>query len=334
MTKLIIQIPCYNEEKTLPQTLNDLPKAIPGVDKVEILVIDDGSTDGTVRVAQEMGVDHILKLPWHMGLARAFMAGLEEALRLGADIIVNTDADNQYPGKYIPLLIEPILRGEAEIVVGDREVTKVPHFPALKRFLQSFGSKIVGMAAGMKIPDATSGFRALSRQAALKTIVLSEYSYTLETLIQAGAQKIPVKYIPIETNPPSRPSRLMRSISQYLAHSFSTILRIYTMYRPLKVFLLMGSLSIGGGVLLGLRFLYFYLIGRGSGHIQSLILAAILSIVGFQICLIGLLADLVGFNRRLLEELVFKVRKLELEIQELKEKSDGIQRQANPGSGR
>ncbi len=334
MTKLIIQIPCYNEEKTLPQTLKDLPRAIPGVDKIEVLVIDDGSTDGTVKVAQEMGVDHILKLPWHMGLARAFIAGLEEALRLGADIIVNTDADNQYPGKYIPLLIEPILRGEAEIVVGDREVTKVPHFSLFKRFLQSFGSKVVGMAAGMNIPDATSGFRAMSRQAALRTLVLSEYSYTLETLIQAGAQKIPVKYIPIETNPPSRPSRLMRSVMQYLAHSFSTILRIYTMYRPLKVFLLIGSLSISGGVLLGLRFLYFYFTGRGSGHVQSLILAAILSIVGFQICLIGLLADLVGFNRKLLEELVFKVRKLELEIQHLKEREHGIQRQADSGSGR
>jgi len=334
MTKLIIQIPCYNEEKTLPQTLKDLPRAIPGVDKIEVLVIDDGSTDGTVKVAQEMGVDHILKLPWHMGLAKAFIAGLEEALRLGADIIVNTDADNQYPGKYIPLLIEPILRGEAEIVVGDREVTKVPHFSLFKRFLQSFGSKVVGMAAGMNIPDATSGFRAMSRQAALRTLVLSEYSYTLETLIQAGAQKIPVKYIPIETNPPSRPSRLMRSVMQYLAHSFSTILRIYTMYRPLKVFLLIGSLSISGGVLLGLRFLYFYFTGRGSGHVQSLILAAILSIVGFQICLIGLLADLVGFNRKLLEELVFKVRKLELEIQHLKEREHGIQRQADSGSGR
>ncbi|MCS7285524.1 MAG: glycosyltransferase family 2 protein [Anaerolineae bacterium] len=325
MVKLIIQIPCYNEEKNLPQTLKDIPRSIPGVDRVEILVVDDGSTDGTVRVAQEMGVDHILKLPGHMGLAKAFKAGIEEALRLGADIIVNTDADNQYPGKYIPLLVEPILRGEAEIVVGDRGVTKVPHFSPLKRLLQNFGSTVVGLAAGMKIPDATSGFRAMTRRAALHTIVVSEYSYTLETLIQAGVQKIPVKYIPIETNPPMRPSRLIKSIPQYLAISFSTILRIYTMYRPLKVFLLLGTLSIMGGVAIGIRFLYFYFTGRGAGHIQSLILAAILSIVGFQICLIGLLADLVGFNRKLLEEILFKVRKLELEIEHLREeKGNGV----------
>lgn len=325
MVKLIIQIPCYNEEKSLPYTLRDLPRTIPGIDRVEILVIDDGSTDGTIKVAQEMGVDHILKLPYHMGLAKAFMAGIEEALRLGADIIVNTDADNQYPGKYIPMLVEPILRGEAEIVVGDRVVTKVPHFSPLKRFLQSFGSKVMGLVAGMKIPDATSGFRAMSRNAAFRTLVLSEYSYTLETLIQAGAQKIPVKFIPIGTNPPLRPSRLMKSIFHYLTQSFLTILRIYTMYRPLQVFLLLGSLSLMGGVALGLRFLYFFFTGRGAGHVQSLILAAILSIVGFQICLIGLLADLIGFNRKLLEELVFKVRKMELELERLKEGKDGVQ---------
>ncbi len=334
MTRLIIQIPCYNEEENLPRTLKEIPRSIPGVDRVEILVVDDGSTDGTVKVAREMGVDHILKLPYHMGLAKAFKAGLEEALRLGADIIVNTDADNQYPGRYIPMLVEPILRGEAEIVVGDRGVARVPHFSLIKRFLQFFGSKVVGMAAGMEIPDATSGFRAMSRYAALQTIVLSEYSYTLETLIQAGVQKIPVKYIPIEPNPPVRPSRLIRSIPHYLALSFSTILRIYTMYRPLKVFLFWGSLSIAGGVALGLRFVYFYLTGRGTGHIQSLILAAILSIVGFQICLIGLLADLVGFNRKLLEELLLKVRKMEMELESLRrEGRDGVQEQADPRGG-
>ncbi len=335
MAKVIVQIPCYNEEKNLPQTLKEIPRSIPGVDRVEILVIDDGSTDGTAKVAQEMGVDHILRLPYHMGLARAFKAGLEEALRLGADIIVNTDADNQYPGRYIPMLVEPILRGEAEIVVGDRRVTRVPHFSPVKRFLQFFGSKMVGLAAGMEIPDATSGFRAMSRHAALQTIVVSEYSYTLETLIQAGAHKIPVKYIPIEPNPPVRPSRLMRSIPHYVALSSSTILRIYTMYRPLKVFLFWGGLSIAGGVALGLRFLYFYFTGRGAGHIQSLILAAILSIVGFQICLIGLLADLVGFNRKLLEELLLRVRKLELEFERRQEeRGDGIQEQTHPGGGR
>lgn len=331
MAKVVIQIPCYNEEKNLPQTLKDIPKSIPGVDRVEILVVDDGSTDGTVKVAQEMGVEHVIRLPYHMGLAKAFKVGLEEALRLGADIIVNTDADNQYPGKYIPLLVEPILRGEAEIVIGDRGVTKVQHFSLIKRFLQFFGSKIVGLAAGIEIPDATSGFRAMSRRAALHTIVVSEYSYTLETLIQAGAQKIPVKYIPIEPNPPVRPSRLIRSIPHYIALSFATILRVYTMYRPLKVFLFWGSLSIAGGVALGIRFLYFYFTGRGAGHIQSLILAAILSIVGFQICLIGLLADLVGFNRKLLEELLFKVRKLELEFERLwEERRNGIQEQTDP----
>lgn len=321
MKKLIIQIPCYNEESTLPQTLADLPRSLPGIDRIEVLVIDDGSTDRTAEVARECGVDHILRLPGHIGLARAFVAGLEKAVSLGADIIVNTDADNQYRGEDIGRLIEPILRGEADIVVGDRGVAKVAHFSPLKRFLQTFGSKVMELATGLSIPDATSGFRALTRDAALRTIVLSEYSYTLETLIQAGAHKMSVKYIPIQPNPPRRPSRLMRNIPEYLVNSAATIIRAYTMYRPLRVFLALGILMLLGGFGLGVRFLYFYFTGRGVGHIQSLILAAILLIVGFQVCLIGLLADLVGFNRRLLEEVMYRVRRLEL--QESREQDGG-----------
>ena len=311
--KLIIQIPCYNEEETLPQTLADLPKSLPGIDEIEVLVIDDGSTDRTVEVAREWGVEHILQLRRHTGLAGAFIAGLEKAVSLGADIIVNTDADNQYRGEDIIRLVEPIVRGEADIVVGDRGVAKVAHFSSLKRFLQTLGSKVMELATGLYIPDATSGFRALSRDAALRTIVLSEYSYTLETLIQAGARKMAVKYIPIQTNPPRRPSRLMRNITEYVVNSTATIIRTYTMYRPLRVFLGLGTVFLLGGLALGVRFLYFYFTGRGAGHVQSLILAAILLIVGFQICLIGLLADLVGFNRRLLEEVMYRMRRLELQ---------------------
>jgi len=248
-----------------------------------------------------------------MGLARAFVAGLEAALTLGADIIVNTDADNQYRGEDIERLIRPILEGQADIVVGDRGVATVAHFSPLKRFLQRLGSWVVGVASGVSIPDATSGFRALTREAALRTIVLSEYSYTLETLIQAGARRMAIAYVPIRVNPQTRPSRLIRSLPEYIFNSAATIIRIYTMYRPLRVFLSLGMLMIVGGVALGLRFLYFYFVDGGAGHIQSLILAAILTIVGFQVCLIGLMADLVGFNRKMLEELLYRMRRLELE---------------------
>ncbi len=311
--KLIIQIPAYNEESTLPQTLRDLPRSLPGVDRVEVLVVDDGSTDRTAQVAREAGADHVVQLKQNQGLATAFSVGLETALRLGADIIVNTDADNQYRGEDIARLVRPIVDGQADIVVGDRGVAALEHFSPLKRWLQKWGSWVVGRAAGIPIPDATSGFRALSREAALRLTVLSDYTYTLETLIQAGARKMRVVYVPVRTNPQTRPSRLIRSIPSFLALSAVTIVRFYTMYRPLRVFTAVGGVLIAGGLALGLRFLYFYLQSRGSGHVQSLILAAILTIVGFQVCLIGLVADLIQMNRRMLEEILYRVRRVEWE---------------------
>jgi glycosyltransferase involved in cell wall biosynthesis len=311
--KLIIQIPCYNEEETLPQTLQDLPRALPGVDQVEWLVIDDGSTDQTAEVAKAHGVHHVIRLRQNQGLARAFLVGLEEGLRRGADIVVNTDADNQYRGEDIERLVAPILSGQAEIVVGDRGVATLALFPPPKRWLQRLGSWVVQRAAGVRIPDATSGFRAISREAALRLTVLSEYTYTLETLIQAGARRMTVVFIPILPNPQTRQSRLIRSVPSFLILSAVTIVRFYTMYRPLRVFGTVGGLFLTGGIALGLRFLYFYVGGTGSGHVQSLILAAILAIIGFQLLLIGLLADLVRLNRKMLEETLYRLRRSDAE---------------------
>ena len=314
--KLIIQIPAYNEASTLPQTLRDLPRSLPGVDAVEVLVVDDGSTDRTAQVARELGVHHVVRLQQHQGLAAAFTTGLETALQRGADIIVNTDADNQYAGEDIARLVQPILEGKADIVVGDRGVATLEHFSPVKRLLQKWGSWVVGRAAGIPIPDATSGFRAFTREAALRLTVLGEYTYTLETLIQAGARSMTVVYVPIRTNPQTRPSRLIRSITSFVALSAVTIVRFYTMYRPLRVFMTLGGILIAGGVALGLRFLSFFLLNRGAGHVQSLILAAILTIVGFQVCLIGLVADLIQMNRKMLEEILYRVRKMELQAGE------------------
>ena len=310
--KLIIQIPCHNEAETLPQTLGSLPRTLPGVDVIEILIIDNASTDGTTDVARKLGVNHILHVPVK-GLARTFTTGLEACLKHGADIIVNTDADNQYHAGDIEKMIAPILAGQADLVVGDRGVGTLAAFSPAKRVLQRLGSWVLGRAAGMEVPDATSGFRALSREVALRTIVLSQYSYTLETLIQAGAGRMRVMHVPIRTNPPTRPSRLMRGILDYLAHSSVTILRVYTMYRPLRLFTWIGGIMVFFGTLLGARYLYFLAIGQSGGHVQSLILAAILLIVGFQVFLIGLVADLIGFNRQILEELMYRVRRMELD---------------------
>ncbi|HLE16137.1 MAG TPA: glycosyltransferase family 2 protein [Anaerolineales bacterium] len=311
--KLIIQIPCYNEEQNILQTVQALPTRLPGVDTLEYLVVDDGSQDHTIEAARQAGVHHILQLHRHLGLAAAFMAGLENSLKLGADIIVNTDADNQYNAEDIQHLVNPILAGRADIVVGDRGVAKLASFSPLKRLLQRLGSWVIGRASGLDTPDATSGFRAISREAAMRTLVLSDYSYTLETLIQAGAHRMAIEYIPVRTNAQTRPSRLMRSMPDYLANSGATILRSYTMYRPLRVFSILSLVLISGGLVLSLRFLYFYLIGQGSGHIQSVILAAVLLIVGFQVFLIGLVADLIGFNRKILEDLLYRLRRIELE---------------------
>ena len=311
--KLIIQIPCYNEEATLPETLRDLPESLPGVDEIEVLVVDDGSCDGTAEVAEALGVDHVIRLKRNQGLAYAFTAGLNTALRAGAEIIVNTDADNQYRGEEIERLIQPLLDGEADIAVGDRGVAALEHFSPLKRRLQRWGSWVVERVAGIPIPDATSGFRAFTRDAALRLTVLSDYTYTLETLIQAGARRMAVTYVPVRTNPETRQSRLIGSVPSFLAVSAITILRFFAMYRPLRLFLGLGALLIGGGVVIGVRFLYYFLAGAGTGKVQSLILAAILTIVGFQVCMIGLMADLVRLNRKMLEETVFRVRRLEID---------------------
>ena len=309
--KLIIQIPCYNEAEVLPATIQALPRELPGIDCIELLVVNDGSQDATVEAARAAGVQHVVSLPGHLGLAAAFAAGLDASLKQGADLIVNTDADNQYNAEDIMQLVAPILAGRAQIVVGDRGVATLEIFTPVKRWLQRLGSWVVGKVSGMNIPDATSGFRALSREAALRTLVVSEYSYTLETLIQAGSQRLPVEFVKIRTNPQTRPSRLMRSIPHYLRNSSTTIIRSYTMYRPLRVFSWLGSTFLLGGLALGLRFIYFFILGQGGGHIQSVILAAVLFIVGFQVLLIGLLADLIGFNRKILEELLYRLRRLE-----------------------
>jgi glycosyltransferase involved in cell wall biosynthesis len=311
--KLIIQIPCYNEARVLPQTVHSLPRQIPGIDLIEYLVVDDGSEDDTVLAAEEAGVHHIICQPGHRGLANAFITGLEASLKLGADIIVNTDADNQYQSDDIQRLIEPILAKRAQLVVGDRGIASLTGFSPAKRLLQRLGSWVIGMASGVSTPDATSGFRAINREAALRTLVLSQYSYTLETLIQAGARQISVEYVPVRTNPATRPSRLMRSIPHYLINSTTTILRSYTMYRPLRVFFALGGLMILLGLGGSLRYLYFYLNGQGGGHVQSVILSAVLLIVGFQVLLIGLVADLIGFTRKIQEESLYRLRKIELE---------------------
>lgn len=306
--KLIIQIPCFNEAETLAHTIGQLPRSIPGVDQVDVLVIDDFSSDATADVAQAAGADHLVRLNHRTGLAGAFAAGLDACLKLGADLIVNTDADNQYEAGDIPRLVAPLLRGEAELVIGDRGVATLPVFSPIKRRLQVFGSRVVSGAAGQNVPDVTSGFRAMTREVALRTMVLSKYSYTLETLIQAGDRRFRVTSVPIRTNPPTRPSRLMRGIGDYLTNSSVTILRSYTLYRPLRVFFYVGGVLLALGSILLIRFLYFYFNGQGGGHVQSVIVAAVFLIVGFQTWLIGLVADLIAFNRKILEEVLYRLR--------------------------
>jgi len=314
--KLIIQIPCYNEETELERTIADLPHELPGIDAIEVLVIDDGSTDATADVARRAGAHYLLRMPVHLGLARAFSAGLDAALKLGADVIVNTDADRQYPGDQIRPLIRPILAGEADMVIGDRAPHRLAHFGWVKRRLQRVGSWAVRQLSGTQVPDAASGFRAFSRRAALKLNVLTNFTYTLETIIQAGKKYIPITHVPIRTNPETRPSRLFASVLTYLRHSASTMVRIYAMYEPLRVFGALGALAIGAGILIGMRFVVDYLYYGGEGHIQSLILASVLLIIGFQTMLIGLLADLIAGSRALVEDTLFRVRELELRLGE------------------
>jgi glycosyltransferase involved in cell wall biosynthesis len=309
--KLIVQIPAYNEETSIAQTLRDIPKKIDGISAIETLVIDDGSTDETVAAAKKAGATHVLQLKTHRGLSAAFIAGIDSALRLGADIIVNTDADNQYNGADIARLVSPIVRGSAEVVIGDREVAKSPHMSPFKRMLQRLGSWSVGLASGVRVGDATSGFRAFSREAAMQINVFNPFTYTLETIIQSGNRNLGVQSVPVRTNPPSRPSRLYRGVGTYLRKSIATIFRIYTLYKPLKTFFLIGSLLLLAGAAIGGRFLWFFFEGDRGGHIQSLILAAVFLIVGFQTLLIGLVADLISVNRRLSEEVLIRLRKNE-----------------------
>ena len=309
--KLIIQIPCFNEEHTLPQTVADIPRQIQGVDQVEILVIDDGSTDRTVDVAKAIGVDYVVCNKHNLGLARTFRRGIDESLRRGADIIVNTDGDNQYCGADISKLVEPILAGRADMVIGDRRTEQIEHFSKGKKLMQRLGSGVVRKLAGIAVPDTVSGFRAFSRDVAIQINIVSPYSYTIETVIQAGKRDIAVESIPVRTNPMTRESRLFRSIPSFIGRQMATILRMYAMYQPLRVFFLIGTVLIAAGMLPILRFLYFYLVGAGDGHLQSLVLGGVLVLMGYVAYIAGLLADLISFNRQLTEMTLERVKRIE-----------------------
>lgn len=309
--KLIIQIPCYNEAETLEIALNELPKHIEGVDEIEYLVINDGSSDDTERVALDWGVHYIVHFKRNLGLAKGFLAGIDLALRHGADIIVNTDADNQYCGADIEKLIGPILERKADIVIGERPIDDNAEFSFLKKKLQRFGSYVVRLASKTDIPDAPSGFRAYSRKAAMRVNVHNEYTYTLETIVQAGRNKMAITSVPVNTNPELRKSRLMNSIFDYVKKSMLTILRAVLMYRPLRIFTLLGMTAMAGGVAIGVRFLIFFFRGNGGGHTQSLILAAMLIIIGSQTFVTGLQADIISANRKILEDIQYRIKKLE-----------------------
>lgn len=304
--KLIIQIPCFNEEGTLHVALKELPREVPGFSSVEWLVIDDGSNDATVQVAKNCGVDHIVRHTGNKGLAEAFMTGVNTCLGLGADVIVNTDADNQYDARDIPALVRPILEGKAEIVIGARPIQTIEHFSPLKKLLQKVGSWAVRLASNSDIPDAPSGFRAITRGAAQRLVVFNNYTYTIETIIQAGQKNIAMTSVPVRVNPDLRPSRLVKSIPQYIQRSIGTMLRVFIVYRPFAFFLSLGGAMFSAGVLIGLRYLAYMFQGEGSGHVQSLILASILLGMGFQTILLAFVSDLMSANRKLLEDIRLK----------------------------
>lgn len=312
--KLIIQIPCYNEAETLEIALNDLPKSIDGIDVIEYLIINDGSKDDTMKVADNWGVHYIVNQKRNKGLAKGFMAGLDECLRQGADIIVNTDADNQYCGEDIEKLVRPILEGKADIVIGERPIDQTEHFSPLKKKLQHFGSWVVRKASKTDIPDAPSGFRAYSREAAMQLNVINEYTYTLEQIVQAGRDKMSIISVPIRTNAELRPSRLFNSMFGYVKRSMVTIMRAYIMYRPLKFFTVLGCIPMIAGLALGIRYLVFLSLGRGSGNIQSLILCSLLIMIGALIWILGLMADTISANRKIMQDVQKRVRKMEYEM--------------------
>ncbi len=313
--KLIVQIPCLNEEETLPGTLAELPREVAGFDTVEWLVVDDGSVDRTADVARACGVDHVVRFTSNKGLAVAFQAGMDAALKLGADVIVNTDADNQYRASDIPRLVAPILAHQADMVVGVRPVRDIEDFSRVKKFLQRWGSWVVRQASGTDVPDTTSGFRAYNREAALRLHVVSRFTYTLETLIQAGKSDLAVAHVPIRTNRKTRESRLITSVAQYVARSMGTILRIYAMYEPLRVFLWLAAVFGAVGVALFARFAWFYLTTPGpTGHVQSLVVGAAFLVLSLQLAVLGILADLLRSNRLIAEDTLERVRKVELEL--------------------
>ena len=311
--KLVIQIPCFNEAETLEIALNDLPKKIEGIDEIEYLIINDGSKDETVKVAKRWGVHYVVSFKKNKGLAKGFMAGLDMCLQNGADIIVNTDADNQYCGEDIEKLVRPILDGKADIVIGERPIDTTEHFSPLKKKLQHLGSWVVRKASNTNIPDAPSGFRAYSREAALKINVVNNYTYTLETIVQAGQNKFAITSVPIRTNPELRESRLFHSMFGYVKKSMATIIRSFVMYKPFKFFLTLGAFIILFSLIFVIRFLFYFSIGDGTGHIQSLILSSMLLIIGFLTVITGLQADTIAANRKILEDIQYRVRKMDYE---------------------
>lgn len=307
--KLMIQIPCFNEAGTLVIALNDLPRQIDGIDMIEYLIINDGSTDDTVKVARDWGVHHVVNFKRNKGLAKGFMAGIDECLRQGADIIVNTDADNQYCGADVETIVRPILEGRADIVIGERPIDATEHFSLLKKKLQHLGSWVVRKASNTDIPDAPSGFRAYSREAALRLNIVNEYTYTLEQIVQAGRNKMAIMSVPVRTNEELRPSRLFGSMFGYVKKSMITIMRAYLMYKPLRFFAAVGSVPLTAGILTGVRYLYFFFHGTGNGHVQSLLLAVTLILLGVMVIIVGLQADVIAANRKILEDIRYELKK-------------------------